>query len=286
MDITVIIPCGRPGRLPLLLAALRAQTVRPVEIIVVAAAENTQAENVTWVRTPELYPPGRMRNVGAKCAKTPVLALIDDDCLPPPEWLERVVLFLGGAMVGGVGCRVIAAQNTFWKRCADYALFNCYQGYRRWDSALGSAALVVRSEAYREAGGFDETLMASEDWDFSLKLQGGGWRCLFVPEVEVRHDHGRGNFKAMVRQAFLSGYHSELTVPRRHYHRVSWLARLSVRLGSPILYGIMIPPYALLTSILQTIPSFRCEPRVVAFWPIVLLSRVAYHLGVLKALRR
>ena len=284
MNITVIIPCGRPGRLPALLAALRKQTVRPAEIIVVSAAAGTQAEDVTWVQTPALYPPGRMRNVGAAHAKTPLLAFIDDDCLPPPEWLERILPFLEDAAVGGVGCRVVAARDTFWNRCADYALFNCYQGYKQVDTPLGSAVLVVRLQAFRQADGFDEMLMASEDLDFSLKLQKSGWRCLFIPGVEAGHDHGRGRFTAILRQAFFSGYQSRLTVARRHYQQMSWLARLSVRMGSPVLYGALILPYAVLTSILQTFPSFRREPRAIVFWPVVLLSRAAYHIGVLKAL--
>jgi GT2 family glycosyltransferase len=286
MDITVIIPCGRPGRLPPLLAALRNQTVRPAAIIVVSAAADTQSGAVTWVQTPELYPPGRMRNIGAARARTSLLAFIDDDCLPPPEWLERMLPILNDVTVGGVGCRVAAARDSFWDRCADYALFNCYQGYKRLEFALGSAVLAVREEAFRQIGGFDESLLASEDWDFSLKLQRAGWRCWFAPEVEVRHDHGRGRFGAILRQAFLSGSRSGLTVLHRHYQHVSWLARLSVLLASPFLYWLLILPYAVLTSTSQTLPALFREPRVIAFWPIVMLSRMAYHAGVLRALCR
>ena len=286
MDVTVIIPCGRPDRLPQLLAALRNQTVHPAEIIVVSNTADAQAEDATLVRTPELYPPGRMRNEGAARARTAVLAFIDDDCLPPPEWLERALPLLEDAEVGGVGCRVIAAKDSFWNRCADYALFNCYQAYRKLQIPLGSAALLVRAAAYRQAGGFDVNLLASEDWDFSLKLLSAGWRCWFVPDVDVAHDHGRGSIGAILRQAHHSGRQTGLAVLKRHYRNMSLLARLSVPFASPFLYWIVILPYALLASVLQTLPAIRYDLRVVAFWPVVLLGDFAYQLGVFMSLCR
>jgi GT2 family glycosyltransferase len=224
-----------------------------------------------------------MRNVGAERARTDALAFIDDDCLPPPDWLERMRPIVGSPAVGMAGCRVVSARRSFWNRCADYALFNCYQGYRAVDLPLGSAALVVRVEAFRQAGGFDESLLASEDWDFSLKMQRAGWRCRFIPEVEVLHDHGRGRFREILRQAFRSGRQSGLTVLRRHYGHVSPAGRLGVILASPALYWMLILPYALLTATLQALPALRRDPLVIAFWPIVILSRMAYHAGVWKA---
>lgn len=289
--ISVIIPCGRPDRVAETLRGLAGQTLPATEyaIYIVTPAGGAPAqgavENVNVIQTDRLYPPGEMRNIGVASSSGEVLAFIDDDCVPPPEWLARMKEALSSAEgIGAVGCRLVNGEKTFWNRCADYCLFGDYQGFRDRMGPLGSAAIVVRRRAFLDTGGFDAELLASEDWDFSLRLQQNGWDCLFLSTAEVRHDHGRGSFRAIMGNSFRSGWRSGLVVQERYRDSVSWLAKLSLWCRSPWLYWLLILPYGSAVALLQATSVARRDPRVICYFPVMLASRLAYHLGVWRRL--
>lgn len=289
--ISVIIPCGRPDRVAETLRGLAGQTLPASEYAVhlvtpagIAPAWGA-AENVSVIRTDDLYPPGEMRNRGAAVATGEVLAFIDDDCVPPPEWLVMMKEALFSAeRNGAVGCRLVCGEKSFWNRCADYCLFGDYQGFRARQGPLGSAAVVVRRRAFEEAGGFDPELLASEDWEFSLRLQQKGWRCLFLSSVEVHHDHGRGSFGAIMRNSYRSGLRSGLVVQERFRVFVSWLARLSLAFKSPWLYWLLILPYGVAIASLQALSAMGRDRGVILYFPVMVASRLAYHAGVWRRL--
>jgi cellulose synthase/poly-beta-1,6-N-acetylglucosamine synthase-like glycosyltransferase len=234
-----------------------------------------------------LYPPGKMRNIGAQQALGKILAFIDDDCIPPPQWLSSLEKRLqSDENTGAVGCRVVSGEQTFMNRCADHCLFSAYQYRQNSHMALGSAALLVRREAFEDAEGFDENLLASEDWDFSMRLLRHGCTCFFIADVEVLHYHGRGTLLSILKGAYLSGYFSGVTVQRRHYSALSWLAKLSVSMGTPTLYWLLIIPYAAALTLLHAVESGRNETKVLLFLPLIFFSRCVYHIGVWARLLR
>jgi GT2 family glycosyltransferase len=169
-------------------------------------------------------------------------------------------------------------------RCADYALFAPSQLRRSEYRDLGAAALAVRKEAFVLSGGFNPEWRASEDWDFCLRLRARGWRCFFDPSAEVRHDHGRKTFTAIIRSAYCSGFASGLNVQRRHYDRLSWLAKLSVRMSSPPAYALLLLPYAFAVAALQGVESVRDDPQSLVFVPFMCAGRIAFHFGVWRRL--
>lgn len=286
MRVSIIVPCGRPDRIRALADAFSVQTVKPMETLIVCAQPIPAIDGLTHVPVPALYPPGRMRNLGATAAKGDVLLFLDDDCIPPPNWIEVMLTTLeSDARIVAVGCKLATAHPGFWNRCADFALFWPYQYDQRMDTALGSATLAVRRDAFINVNGFDEGLLASEDWDFSLKLQEQGWRLVHEPGVTVRHDHRRGSFSAILKQSWKSGLLSGLLVQKRHVDQISWLAKLAVGLGTVWLYWIMIVPLAGLVALLQIVPFVRKEPGVLLFSPIVFMGRLLYQCGVWFSLK-
>jgi len=292
IDWSVIIPSGRPDRVAETVRSLRTQTLPPeaYEILVVtpdpAALPPDTAAVVRIVSTGRLFPPGKMRNLGVREARGRFLCFLDDDCLAPNTLLHDMERILRTRKaVGAVGCRVVACDATFWNRCADQALFTAYQAEKEGETAgLGSAALAVRREAFEAAGGFDEQLLASEDWDFSLKIRAGGWLCWFSPEIAVLHDHRRGNFQAILQSAWKYGKASGLTVQRRHRDAVSWVARMMLMAWKYKIYWLLMLPYSCFLTVVWLLEA---RPgKLLPCLPVIFLARLWYQLGVFSSLQK
>ncbi len=239
------------------------------------------------VPTKKVFPPGKMRNIGAGESRGEFLFFIDDDCLPPVKWMEKALeVFYYEEAIGAVGCRVVSANPGFWHRCADYALFGTYQHSRFSYRDIGSAALVIRRKAFEGSGGFNEVLFASEDWDFNFRLQRNGWKCAFNPDVEVLHDHRRGSIQGILKQAYRSGFYSSLAVQRAHFERLSFLAKISVKMGSPWRYWLLIPFYAFAVSFLQMIEQRDSVMKFLLFIPMIFIAKCCFQFGVWHSLVR
>lgn len=292
ITISVIIPSVRPDKVFHTLDGLLSQTLATsiLEILVVTPQYNRISElkkksKVNVVTVEELYPPGKMRNIGARAAIGNYFAFIDDDCIPEGNWLEKLITEISlHPDVGMIGCRVVSGNKRCWAECADSSLFAAYQYHKELFIDLGSAAIVVKRQAFAEAEGFDELLSASEDWDFSLRLRRAGWRCLFTPKAEVLHFHGRESFVAIASNAYFSGLRSGLTVQKRHYSNMSWLAKISVRMGTPVWYCLLILPYATTLTLMQGVDLIRSDWKRCLHLPMIFICRLLYHCGVWRRL--
>ena len=291
--ISVIIPSARPGKVIGTLCGLSTQTLAAdvLEMIVVTpkhSQEKIDCDRITKVKVvfvDELYPPGKMRNIGARSAVGDYLAFIDDDCIPGERWLENLIKEVTSHQdVGMVGCRVVSGNKGFWSESADYALFAAYQYKKKLFIDLGSAAIMVKRQAFTEVAGFDESMLASEDWDFSLRLRQVGWRCLFTPEGQVLHFHGRESFSAIAQSAYRSGFRSGLMVQIKHFSKMSWLAKISVRMGTSFWYFPLILPYALALTLMQCLGLVQTDFYKCRHVPMIFICRFLYHCGVWRKL--
>ncbi|MBW1699404.1 MAG: glycosyltransferase [Deltaproteobacteria bacterium] len=286
-QMSVIVPASRNETLRNTLGALLTQSIpeNRYEIILVVPSDRVfdipPASSIKKITTNRLFPPGKMRNIGAKHASGEILFFVDDDCIPPPSWLEYTYhLFCDNRKVGAMGCRVAGIKGTFWDRCADYALFSRYQHKSGFYGHLGSAALAIRKEAFFDVNGFEESLLASEDWDISIKLEKNGWLCRFDPCIEVLHDHQRDSLLGILSMGFKSGYRSGLFVQERHKKQMSPAALILLKFKHPFIYPIAMLPYAVALTVFWILEHSRGEPRIFLFSPFIFLSRLSYQMGV------
>lgn len=140
------------------------------------------------------------RNRGVRESKGDVVVFTDDDCLVPPDWLERLaqgyadhpeVVGVGGGIVperAALACSAVARYEDYLTRTVYGAGtaevlggFECPAG--------GTNNMSYRRDALEEVGGFDEGFPArvwGEDADLKWRITEGGGRLLYVP-VQVVH---------------------------------------------------------------------------------------------------
>lgn len=160
------------------------------------------------LRHERAHGPAAARNSGWRSAATPLVAFLDSDTDPAPGWLDTILPLFDDPAVAAVAPRVTAStasglvghyesHRSALDMGAAPALVHPYGRVRY----LPSAALVVRAEALRAIGGFDESLRFGEDVDLVWRLLAAGYSIRYQPLSAVRHDPRR-TVHAFLRQRF------------------------------------------------------------------------------------
>jgi glycosyltransferase involved in cell wall biosynthesis len=211
-EIAVVVPShDRPVRLRFLLNALEEQTLEQGRWEVVVGHDSAGPETEELLRTHPLAaagvlrhvtlpsataPPGANRNAAWRLTRAPVIAFTDDDCRPPPEWLERALTAAtmhAGSIVQGA---------TLPDPTEDH-LLSPYRRSQRIDppTAFAQACnIVYPRELLERLGGFDEEMHLGEDADLALRARKAGAGYVGAKELLTYHavtnpflmDHLRG----------------------------------------------------------------------------------------------
>ena len=81
---------------------------------------------------------------------------------------------------------------------------------------VSGAGLMARREALAAVGGFDEGFfLYEEDADLCRRIRSAGWRVVFTPAAQIRHQRGRSMAQAPAR-ARLAYQQSHLLYYRKH----------------------------------------------------------------------
>jgi glycosyltransferase involved in cell wall biosynthesis len=172
-----------PGTLATLFASARALG-RPFEVIVADDASTDRTAEIAAAAGARVVAVNHRqisatRNAGARAAQGDILVFIDADTLVPEATLRAVLAACDedGAVAGGARVafdRIPLGHRLFWG-----AYCRVYHG-------LGFAAgcfIFARREAFAAAGGFDETLYASEEAGMSWRLRKQGRFVIVRPPV-------------------------------------------------------------------------------------------------------
>src|SRR5262245_14830644 len=203
------------------------------------------------VRSPENLGAAAARNRLAAQASTSsdLFFVLDDDALPEPAFLKRMIaVFAGDPAIGVVGARIVAfddpARDLAGAGFIDWRLgrFREKPASDRTDcDFVITCATVVRPAAFRAAGGFDEDYFVyHEDVDFCVRVARHGYRVCYEPAARARHKVPPGKTRAPERLYYLlrNKYlflHKHLPPGR---HPLPWLA-----------YGAALVPRMLLQSL-------------------------------------
>jgi GT2 family glycosyltransferase len=218
--VTVAVPTLAAGEtLDQCLASLDRQTFRDLEVIVVDNSGRRQVKPRQGVRVI-----ANDRNVGFGAAvnqafrqsQAPFLAVLNDDAVAHPGWLE--------ALLSAVEHRPDIGMCASQVRLAGAGLLDsagmllCLDGSSKQRGHLEAPASIARTEEallpsgsaalYRrgmldEIGLFDESFfLYCEDTDLGLRARWAGWECFYVPDAVVDHRYSHSAGKASALKAY------------------------------------------------------------------------------------
>jgi GT2 family glycosyltransferase len=180
------------------------------------------------------------RNVGAAIARNDWLLLVDGDCRPRPDILDRYLAELPADDVGAVVGEVVGDPDQD-ALVARYARSRGHLGQlTHWTSPFRpwgiTANLLVRRAAWESVGGFQEGIRSTGDAEFSWRLQDAGWRLAYRPDAVVEHSH-RESVRKLARQA--ARYGAGQAWVRRRYPGSGSRPRLAREIGRSVA-GVLV----------------------------------------------
>ncbi len=143
------------------------------------------------------------RNEGARAASGEVVAYLDDDAYPDPDWLQYLAhafTTTEHAAVGGPN--LPPPGDGLSAQCVAASPGNAMHVLLTDDVAehIPGCAFAVRRDKLEEVQGWDETFrVAGDDVDLCWRLQERGWTIGFHPSAVVWH-HRRSRIPAYWRQ--------------------------------------------------------------------------------------
>lgn len=200
---------------------------------------------------------GAANNQAMQMASGEYFLLLNSDAFVEPEAVPALVSYARSHPdIGAAGPRLLNGDGTLQLSCFRYpsplgvwleqlwvsALLPNHPVlgyYRRWghdrerlvDFVIG-ACLLVRREAYKQVGGFDDSFfMYQEETDWQRRMHNRGWKIGFTPDAQVTHLGGASGAseKAKISGHFFDSMDHYL---HKHYGLAGLLSlRLSMLIG-------------------------------------------------------
>lgn len=208
------------------LAALRAQTYPPFEVIVVdngsVDGSSRWLKDYVWDRLRCVFLPENRgfaggNNVAIDLARGDLIGLINNDAIADPNWIGAAVSAIDRSDVGMVACRALRADNSNTIDKAGHLMFadglNRGKGTGHLDGASfdgvqdalwpDGCAGFYRRDMIGEIGAFDpDFFLYGEDAELGMRARWAGYRCLYVGDSIVHHKHSASLGKYSPRKVF------------------------------------------------------------------------------------
>jgi GT2 family glycosyltransferase len=213
------------------LTLLGQQTYRSVEIIVVdngsrvgiEAVRATAAARARVVQA-QARGAGPARNAGADQARGAILAFIDSDCRPDPDWIAEGVASLASHDLVGGSVHVDVEDRANMTPCEAFEVVFAFRNdmYIRRKGFTVTASMFVRRDVFATVGPFRNGV--SEDMDWCHRARRLGYRLGYAPNAIVGHPARRTWAELRRKSERLTAESFELYGEMR-FGRLRWLAR-------------------------------------------------------------
>lgn len=183
------------------LKSIKGQTFKNLELIVVDNFSKDKTAELAKKYASQVYSKGNersaQRNYGAKVASGKYLLYLDADMILSPTVIEECVTKCECDKVDAIYVPERIVGDGFWIKVRDFER-SFYTG------TVIDAVRFVRRDLFLQVGGFDETLIGPEDWDFDRKIRGVGQTA--IVDFPLYHNEGRFNMNRYLKKKI---YYSE-----------------------------------------------------------------------------
>lgn len=239
--------------------------------------------------------PAEKRNIGICEAKGDIIAFLDDDAAPEPQWLAQAVRHFSRPDVGATGGPAVTpASDTRLAHLGGCvyssplvsgpARFRYVPERFRTVDDLPSCNLLVRTSLLREIGGYSTRYWPGEDTILCLEIVKRGFTIVYDPFAIVRH-HRRPLFGPHLRQVGRYALHRGFFARRfpatslRISYMVPSMLALGTAIGLPLSlrFPALMPIYAgtlAFYAIAVLVASMRRNPLD---WLCIWLGTVLTH---------
>ncbi len=227
----------------------------------------------------------------------PYVQFVDGDCELVPDWPAQAISFLRSS---SDACAVFGLLK---ERHPEKSIYNSLCD-DEWKVPVGLAKyfggiVMMRTEAFVQAGGYREDLIAGEEPELSVRLRAAGWTIWCIDRSMATHDAAMAHFGQWWRRTVRSGYafaqgsHLHGATPERFWvweSRRAWIWGLGLplaALATPIAIGptgfalLLLFPLQVLRQTLRASGPWRSRFRTALFQ---LLARFPEMIGQAKFL--
>ncbi|OGD66824.1 hypothetical protein A3F08_00395 [Candidatus Berkelbacteria bacterium RIFCSPHIGHO2_12_FULL_36_9] len=188
-----------------------------IEIIILPNKKTDEKFVKTKIIPTKNPSPSNKRNLGVKKATGEIIAFLDDDAYPKPDWLKFALIHFADKNIIGVGGPAITPDSDSTLQKASAAVFESFIGggsTRKRYLSVGKKCLVddwpsvnllVRRNVFLKTNGFDEKFWPGEDTKLCLELIKYG-KIIYEPNAIVYH-HRRASLMKHLRQIGNYGLH-------------------------------------------------------------------------------
>lgn len=222
--------------------------------IIQKSLENTVIKNRIFEENKGL---GYARQVVVDNAGGRYILWVDGDMIIPRDYVRNLFEFMEKHPIMGIvkgkqalesGRNLLATLEAYSRAVGKMV---DYSSKKAFTKVLGTSGSIYRTEAIRQAGGFDVNLKGyCEDWDAEIKVRAAGWSLGTINAKYFDYERNILTWKNLWRRYWLRGYYT-------HYflHKNRGLIK----------HYRMFPPAAFVAGLLQSSKLFRLTNRKVVF---------------------
>ena len=294
--VAVIIPTyNAAGYWPALSAGIRAQTLRPEQVIVIdsSSADGTAAMArgegfAVHEISPREFNHGGTRQMGAELAKdAEILLYLTQDAIPfgTDAFAKLASVFDDLEIAAAYGRQLPRENATAIEAHARLFSYPAVPRVRSWESRreMGFKSIffsdsfgAYRRDALMSVGGFSSDVIFGEDTLVVARLHRAGWKTAYVADAMVRHSHSYSIAEEFRRYFDIGVLHARENWLLHHFGTASGEGRRFVL--SELRYLLRHAPFLIPSAIARTFAKYigykigKRESRIA--------PRVKYHLGL------